>query len=377
MIRKEGAGEMRGKAWASLLAALLVAGAAPAATVAGPGVRPSTLQAAPARPLNVGVRFGPPFVFRGKDGEWTWISAELWSEVARREKLEWRFVETSPEGLIEGLVDGTLDVVVFPLVPTLERERVMDFTCAWYRTGLGISVVRPSESRRWLSIGRTLLSAGYLKVLAGLCLSLFLAGVLIWGVERKRNPSHFEPGVAGVGEGIWWAVVTATGVGYGDRVPVTAAGRVVAVLWMLTGVLFVSAFTGSVAARVAIQHFEEIRGEDDLRRVRSAAVESTSGADFLRQRRIRGTLFGSLEEALAAVRDGRVDAVVSGEPLLRAATTKGGFTSLVVLPALLEPQTYAFGVPTESPLRERLNRRILEVMDEPVWHDICYRYFGD
>lgn len=368
---------MKRTSWASSLAVILLSGAAAASPAPpGPGVRPSITPPPPARPLNVGVRSGPPFAFK-ENGSWKGVSVELWVEVARREKLEWRFVETSPEGLIGGLADGTLDVVAFPLVPTLERERVMDFTCAWYRTGLGISVVRPSESRRWLSIGRTLLSAGYLKVLAGLCLSLVAAGTLIWWVEKRRNPSNFEPGLEGVGAGIWWAAVTATGVGYGDRVPVTAAGRVVAVLWMLTGVLFVSAFTGSVAARVAIQHFEELRGEDDLRRVHVGAVEATSGADYLRARRIRGTLFGSLEEALSAVRDGGVDAVVAGEPLLRAATTKGGFTTLLVLPSLLEPQTYAFGVPTESPLRERLNRGILEVMNEPVWHDICYRYFGD
>jgi len=329
------------------------------------------------RPLNVGALSAPPFMIKKPDGTWSGVSAELWAEMARREKIEWRFVERKPDGLIAGLVDGTLDVVAYPMVPTLERERVMDFTYAWYRTGLGITVLRPSESRRWLSLGRAFVSAGYLKVLAALLVSLAIAGLVIWGFERKVNPEHFGPGLKGFGDGIWWAAVTATSVGYGDRVPVTPAGRAVAVLWMILSVLFVSAFTGSVAARVAIQHFEEIRSADDLRHVRVVVVEASSAAEYIRRNRLRATLMGSMEDALRAIEVGDADAFVGGEAVLRHETTRGGYAGLIVLPTILEAQTYSFGLPTGSPLRERLNQRLLEVLDEPVWHDISYRYFGE
>ncbi|MGH9121363.1 MAG: ion transporter, partial [Acidimicrobiales bacterium] len=50
------------------------------------------------------------------------------------------------------------------------------------------------------------------------------------------------------GDAIWWALVTVTTVGYGDRYPVTAAGRAVAVLLMLIGIGLLGVITANVAA---------------------------------------------------------------------------------------------------------------------------------
>jgi voltage-gated potassium channel len=57
-------------------------------------------------------------------------------------------------------------------------------------------------------------------------------------------------------DGLWWAIVTVTTVGYGDMFPVTPAGRFAAALLMLLGIGFVALITASVAA-----HFVEDRNE--------------------------------------------------------------------------------------------------------------------
>ncbi len=49
-------------------------------------------------------------------------------------------------------------------------------------------------------------------------------------------------------DALWWAVTTVTTVGYGDRYPVTAAGRGVAALLMVTGIAFFGVLTANVAA---------------------------------------------------------------------------------------------------------------------------------
>jgi voltage-gated potassium channel len=50
------------------------------------------------------------------------------------------------------------------------------------------------------------------------------------------------------GDALWWAVVTVTTVGYGDKYPVSAGGRGVAVVLMLTGIGLVGVLSASVAS---------------------------------------------------------------------------------------------------------------------------------
>jgi voltage-gated potassium channel len=49
-----------------------------------------------------------------------------------------------------------------------------------------------------------------------------------------------------IGQGMWWAVQTVTTVGYGDHVPTTALGQILAAAVMLLGIGFVTVITASI-----------------------------------------------------------------------------------------------------------------------------------
>jgi voltage-gated potassium channel len=70
-----------------------------------------------------------------------------------------------------------------------------------------------------------------------------LGGLGIYSVEGGPN-AH----ISSVGDGIWWAIVTATTVGYGDISPRTTEGRIIAVVLMLLGIGVIGAFTATVAS---------------------------------------------------------------------------------------------------------------------------------
>jgi voltage-gated potassium channel len=66
------------------------------------------------------------------------------------------------------------------------------------------------------------------------------AGILMRSVDHEEFPS--------VGSGLWWAVQTVTTVGYGDVVPKSTDGRLVATVVMVTGLGFLSVVTASISA---------------------------------------------------------------------------------------------------------------------------------
>ncbi|SEG00106.1 potassium channel family protein [Oceanospirillum linum] len=72
-----------------------------------------------------------------------------------------------------------------------------------------------------------------------------LAACVMFALEHQAQPEAFKS----VLDAIWWAVVTMTTVGYGDITPVTAGGKVLAILIMLLGVGTVALPAGMLAAR--------------------------------------------------------------------------------------------------------------------------------
>ena len=78
-----------------------------------------------------------------------------------------------------------------------------------------------------------------LAYIVGITVILAIGFGILYGLIEEQG-SIFD--------GIWWALVTITTVGYGDFFPVTTAGRIVGGLLMVVGIGFVATLTASVAA---------------------------------------------------------------------------------------------------------------------------------
>jgi voltage-gated potassium channel len=88
-----------------------------------------------------------------------------------------------------------------------------------------------------------------LSVLVLFLLVLFLGSVAVHVLERDEQPATF----GNVPSALWWAVVTLTTTGYGDVVPITPLGRMVAAMVMISGLGVFGLWTGILATGFAAE----------------------------------------------------------------------------------------------------------------------------
>ncbi len=89
-----------------------------------------------------------------------------------------------------------------------------------------------------------------------------LLAVLVIILAGAALELGFEKGAPGAnihnyGDALWWAIVTVTTAGYGDKYPVTAGGRGVAVALTLVGIGLIGALTATVASFFVEQKNDE------------------------------------------------------------------------------------------------------------------------
>ncbi len=87
--------------------------------------------------------------------------------------------------------------------------------------------------------------------------SVICAGALgLYLIEHGRNPK-----VATLLDALWWAMSTITTVGYGDITPVTAAGKLLGICFMVLGTTLFWGFTAIFAAVLISPEVREMEHE--------------------------------------------------------------------------------------------------------------------
>ena len=333
---------------------------------------------APRRALQVGVKPAPPFVIVNADSSLSGISIDLWQRMADELKLQFEYKMTDLTGLLDGLQSGKYDVGVAPLTMTAEREVKMDFTYAYFNTGLSIAIPNRG-SGSWLAVVGRLLSTRFLQVVLALITLLLVVGFLVWLFERRRNPDMFGGTVAhGIGSGFWWSAVTMTTVGYGDKAPLTLGGRLIGLVWMFVALIIISSFTAAITSALTVSQLSSgISGPDDLYQARVATVENSAAATYLKDNGISFQPVATPAKGLELLAAGDIDAVVYDAPILRYLINSRFKSSLRILPGLFAEQNYAFGLPSGAPMKEQFDRALLKITAGREWKRVLAEYLGD
>lgn len=343
--------------------------------VAGLVIATSCVQADSAEELVIGTRVVPPFVIKDEQGELSGVSIEFWRQIATALELQYRFEERDLQGLVDGLVDGSLDVSVAALTVTAEREAMVDFTHPFHTTGLAIAV--PVQSDPFWQLLRRLFSWEFFAALVSLGSLLLLVGVALWWFERKKNTEMFGgTTLQAIGSSFWWAAVTMTTVGYGDKYPTTLGGKVVGLIWMFAAIILISTFTAAIATSLTVGGLRAgVSGPEDLHNARVGTLLNSSSDSYLDARGLGFRAIDSLDEGFQLMVAGELDAVVYDRPLLLHMSNKRYPESTNVV-GMFDRQDYALALPEGSPLREPINRVLLHEIGQPSWQAVLKRHLG-
>ncbi len=166
-------------------------------------------------------------------------------------------------------------------------------------------------------------------------------------VERSENAD-----LRTISDAVWWAFVTLTTVGYGDRVPTTLAGRVIGVGLAFAGVVLAALLTGRIASAWVERSLREGRGMTDLSQLKDHFVICGW----------KGALDALLRDLVA------IDPSLRSEPFVIIASVDPDKVEAVRGQADLRELHFVSGDPLEEAVLARANvrqaRRILVLADD-------------
>ena len=151
-----------------------------------------------------------------------------------------------------GMFDLSIVIITFPwyIIPGLENADIVLLARIARVARLFISGARLGPFRRLVErLGRAALYASILVVVCALVLN---------------EVEHHKHGFDNLGDALWFSFVTLTTVGYGDLVPYSPAGRLIAVVLMVGGVALLGALAGSLGAFLRVQDTGGSAAADEL-----------------------------------------------------------------------------------------------------------------
>ena len=331
-----------------------------------------------ARTLKVGVSGNAPFVIQ-KDGGSSGISLDIWRRIAEDNNLSYRLIkQATPRQGILALNKGEIDLLVGPISITPERLNLpgVDFTQPYFIGKEGILL--PLKPTTLLNRLQVFLGWAVLSSILVLITVLLVVGSLIWLAERRSNSEQFpaQP-LPGIASGMWFALVTLTTVGYGDKAPMTKIGRGLTSVWMVISLIAVSSLTASLASAFTLflsgTTNESITDPAQLNGQRAAVLEGTSGEELAEEQNMRIVPSQTLGDAIETVLTNRADAVIFDRPAIRYHLKNNPELAVQLAPFTLAEQTYGFAFRTGDPLRTPLNISILKLQRSGAMEDVSKR----
>ena len=328
--------------------------------------------------LRVGIFDRPPFAMKDANGNWNGLAVVVWEKISAELALPFEYVEVSPEQAITDAAAGRLDVIVGATAVSADRARLVKFSQPYAVFPAAVALRRDTRFPHWLDFLGDVMKHGVGEMLVVMLVAMIVFSLMLWAVERGVERTHFggRP-LHGLGSALWFAAVTMTTVGYGDKTPQTTTGRVVVFFWMFFGVVAISVFTGTVASSLAVASVDStVRGAASLVRYQNGVQAGSITESVLSEIGIPAKVFSTAEDGLHALENGGITAFVGGEATLRY-VVHHQFAGRIIVETI--PNThisYAFAMRPGLPSRDAIDVSLISQITAPNWRQEVQRIVG-
>lgn len=331
---------------------------------------------AKAQDLNVVTVTRTPFSFV-EDGVDTGFSIDLIERIANELAREVTItrVDTFPE-MLAAVENGSADLAAANISITADRETQFDFSQPIFSAGLRVMV--PLESVQQSSLLSVIWNRDFLLVLLAAFALLFGGGMLMWRLEHKGGQPYFHGSAREKAfPAFWWALNLVVNGGFEERIPHSPLGRLFGTLLVLSSLFVVSVFVANITAAMTVQAIQtSVQSVNDLYGKRVGTTAGSTASAFLDRRDIRHTRYASLDELLIAFEVGEINAVVFDAPILSYYVNTTGREFGELVGPIFMREDYGFALPTDSALREPINRVLLALREDGTYEALRHEWFG-
>lgn len=350
------------------------------------GIAYGDLQADEPVQLNVDVAPMSPCVMVSEDGEYYGFDIDVWEEMARRAGLSYHYRQVNFSEIFTGLKSGTTDAALGGITINEQRERDIDFSHSYLKSGLRIispgSLGKVSVVSAVTSVLSLVFSWQMGLLIVILVVTMSILGIMLRVIEMWGEPNpNIRPGFMGLIDACWCVWAQMTTMGFGDIVPRRTLGRMLSMPSYISGTVILGTILAIINAQVildAISTYKSVvQTPRDLIGKRVATVEGSTSVDFLKFYDAKILPTANEASAFQKLVDGEVDAVVFDSPAAMYFMSK--YTDnrpLVMLEKLFDIQYYGFALQQGSPHREQLNLALLGMFKDGSYDRIHEKWFG-
>jgi polar amino acid transport system substrate-binding protein len=327
-------------------------------------------------PFKVDVAIFPPNVLESQQrpGGFEGFDIDLWDEIARIMETDFVYRKVPFEQLLKEVEAGEADVGLAGITIRSQREETLDFSYPYMESGLRILARRGGH--RLGALWEAIVSSGAFRWLGYLVLFLALCARLLYFAEKGRQAisDHYFPGIF---EAAWCIFATMTTVGYGDIVPQKWIGRFVSVLVMITGIALFGIVVAELSVGLTFNRLQsQLNGPEDLKGRRVSTVAGSTSIPVIERYGARVEPSETIDLAYERLARGEVDAVVFDGPALRFYMKNRPSDQITFAGGLFDTQNYGIAFPDGSPLREQVNRALLQIQENGRYQQIYEKWFG-